>query len=59
MIPTGYSFNLDGASLFVGIGTLFIAQLYEIPLSLADQAMLIIIMVLTSKGAAGVPGPCS
>ena len=56
VIPTGYSFNLDGASLFVGIGTLFIAQLYEIPLSLADQVMLIIIMVLTSKGAAGVPG---
>ncbi|MFT2188187.1 cation:dicarboxylate symporter family transporter [Pseudomonas putida] len=56
VIPTGYSFNLDGASLFVGIGTLFIAQLYEIPLGLADQAMLIIIMVLTSKGAAGVPG---
>ncbi|CAB5526666.1 Glutamate-aspartate carrier protein [Pseudomonas putida] len=56
VIPTGYSFNLDGASLFVGIGTLFIAQLYEIPLSLADQAVLVLIMVLTSKGAAGVPG---
>lgn len=56
VIPAGYSFNLDGASLFLGIGTLFIAQLYNIQLSVADQAMLVVTMVLTSKGAAGVPG---
>lgn len=56
VVPVGYSFNLDGASLFLGIGTLFIAQLYGIDLSLADQAMLVVTMVLTSKGAAGVPG---
>ncbi|WP_245217774.1 cation:dicarboxylate symporter family transporter [Pseudomonas eucalypticola] len=56
VIPLGYSFNLDGASLFAGLGTLFIAQVYNIDLSLADQAMLVLIMVLTSKGAAGVPG---
>lgn len=56
VIPTGYSFNLDGASLFLGIGTLFIAQIYGIHLSLADQMMLVVTMVVTSKGAAGVPG---
>jgi len=56
VIPLGYSFNLDGASLFAGLGTLFIAQVYNIDLSVADQAMLVLIMVLTSKGAAGVPG---
>ena len=56
VIPTGYSFNLDGASLFLGIGTLFIAQIYGIHLTLADQMMLVVTMVITSKGAAGVPG---
>lgn len=56
VIPLGYSFNLDGASLFAGMGTLFIAQAYNIELALADQVMLVFIMVLTSKGAAGVPG---
>lgn len=56
VVPVGYSFNLDGASLFLGIGTLFVAQLYGIELSLAQQAVLVVTMVLTSKGAAGVPG---
>lgn len=56
VVPVGYSFNLDGASLFLGIGTLFVAQLYGIELDLAQQALLVVTMVLTSKGAAGVPG---
>ncbi len=56
VVPVGYSFNLDGASLFLGIGTLFVAQLYGIDLSFTDQALLVVTMVLTSKGAAGVPG---
>lgn len=56
VVPVGYSFNLDGASLFLGIGTLFVAQLYGIDLSLGDQALLVVTMVLTSKGAAGVAG---
>ncbi|SEC94384.1 cation:dicarboxylase symporter family transporter [Pseudomonas marginalis] len=56
VVPVGYSFNLDGASLFLGIGTLFVAQLYGIDLSMGDQALLVVTMVLTSKGAAGVPG---
>ncbi|KIH82535.1 cation:dicarboxylate symporter family transporter [Pseudomonas batumici] len=56
VVPVGYSFNLDGASLFLGIGTLFVAQLYGIDLSIGEQALLVVTMVLTSKGAAGVPG---
>lgn len=56
VVPLGYSFNLDGGSLFLGIGTLFIAQLYGIDLTLTQQIMLVLTMVLTSKGAAGVPG---
>lgn len=56
VVPIGYSFNLDGAAIFLGIGTLFVAQLYGIELTLAQQAMLVVTMVLTSKGAAGVPG---
>ena len=53
VVPVGYSFNLDGASLFLGIGTLFVAQLYGIDLSLGDQALLVVTMVLTSKGRPG------
>jgi proton glutamate symport protein len=56
VVPVGYSFNLDGASIFLGIGTLFVAQLYGIDLTLGQQALLVVTMVLTSKGAAGVPG---
>jgi len=56
VVPIGYSFNLDGAAIFLGIGTLFVAQLYGIELTMAQQAMLVVTMVLTSKGAAGVPG---
>lgn len=56
VVPVGYAFNLDGASIFLGVATIFIAQLYGIELSVAQQALLVITMVLTSKGAAGVPG---
>lgn len=56
VVPVGYAFNLDGASIFLGVATIFIAQLYGIDLSLTQQALLVITMVLTSKGAAGVPG---
>jgi len=56
VVPVGYSFNLDGASIFLGIGTLFVAQLYGIDLTVGQQAVLVVTMVLTSKGAAGVPG---
>lgn len=56
VVPVGYAFNLDGAAIFLGVATIFIAQLYAIDLSVTQQAMLVITMVLTSKGAAGVPG---
>ncbi|MEG1054657.1 MAG: cation:dicarboxylase symporter family transporter [Janthinobacterium sp.] len=56
VVPVGYAFNLDGAAIFLGVATIFIAQLYGVDLTVAQQAMLVITMVLTSKGAAGVPG---
>jgi proton glutamate symport protein len=56
VVPTGYSFNLDGASIYLGIGTLFVAQLYGIHLGWQEQIVLTLTMVVTSKGAAGVPG---
>lgn len=56
VVPTGYVFNLDGASVYLGIGTLFVAQLYGIHLGLQEQIVLVLTMVITSKGAAGVPG---
>ena len=56
VVPTGYTFNLDGASIYLAIGTLFVAQLYGIHLGPREQFLLILTMVVTSKGAAGVPG---
>ncbi|MFM0645974.1 glutamate/aspartate:proton symporter GltP [Paraburkholderia bryophila] len=56
VVPTGYTFNLDGASIYLGIGTLFVAQLYGVHLGLQEQFVLVLTMVVTSKGAAGVPG---
>ncbi|WP_322063269.1 cation:dicarboxylate symporter family transporter [Paraburkholderia sp. J63] len=56
VVPTGYTFNLDGASIYLGIATLFITQLYGIHLGWKEQIALTLTMVITSKGAAGVPG---
>ncbi len=56
VLPTGYSFNLAGTSIYLPMCVLFIAQAYHIDLSLADQLKLLGIMLLTSKGAAGVAG---
>lgn len=56
VVPMGYAFNLDGASIFLGVATIFVAQLYGIDLTISQQALLVVTMVLTSKGAAGVPG---
>ncbi|MCB4321985.1 cation:dicarboxylase symporter family transporter [Alcaligenes sp. 13f] len=56
VVPVGYAFNLDGASIFLGVATIFIAQLYGIDLTITQQLLLVVTMVLTSKGAAGVPG---
>jgi aerobic C4-dicarboxylate transport protein len=56
VLPTGYSFNLDGASIYLSIGTLFIAQAVGVDLSLGQQITVILVLMLTSKGMAGVPG---
>ncbi|MPQ31306.1 cation:dicarboxylase symporter family transporter [Clostridium estertheticum] len=56
VIPTGYSFNLDGSTLYEAIAALFIAQLYGIHLPLLTQINLVIVLAITSKGIAGVPG---
>jgi proton glutamate symport protein len=56
VIPTGYSFNLDGSTLYQSIAALFLAQLYGIDLSIGQQVTLVLVLMLTSKGIAGVPG---
>jgi aerobic C4-dicarboxylate transport protein len=56
VIPTGYSFNLDGFSIWLSLCVVFIAQATNTPLSLSDLALILGISVLTSKGAHGIPG---
>jgi Na+/H+-dicarboxylate symporter len=55
VLPLGYSFNLDGSMLYCTFAVLFIAQAYGIELSVAQQLMMLLILMLTSKGMAGVP----
>jgi proton glutamate symport protein len=56
VIPTGYSFNLDGSTLYQALAAIFIAQMYGIDMSITQQISLILILMVTSKGIAGVPG---
>ena len=56
VIPTGYSFNLDGTSIYLSMAALFIAQVYGVDLSIGQQLSLLGVLMLTSKGAAGVTG---
>jgi aerobic C4-dicarboxylate transport protein len=56
VIPAGYSFNLDGTSIYLTMATLFIAQATNTPMSLTQQLALLAVLLLTSKGAAGVTG---
>ena len=56
VVPTGYSFNLDGTSIYLSMAVIFIAQLYNVPLSISEMVTIILILMLTSKGAAGVTG---
>jgi len=56
VIPAGYSFNLDGTSIYLSMATLFIAQAYGINLSLGQQLGVLGVLMITSKGAAGVTG---
>jgi aerobic C4-dicarboxylate transport protein len=56
VIPTGYSFNLDGTSIYLTMAAVFIAQATNTPMTLLDQITLLGVLLLTSKGAAGVTG---
>jgi aerobic C4-dicarboxylate transport protein len=56
VIPSGYSFNLDGVALTLPLSTLFVAQVYGIELTIAQQLSVFVVMLFTSKGAAGVTG---
>jgi len=56
VLPTGYAFNLDGTAIFMTMGTVFLANAYDVPLSWAQELGLVAVMLLTSKGAATVSG---
>lgn len=56
VVPAGYSFNLDGTCIYLTCAALFVAQATDTPLSLAQQLGLLAVMLLTSKGAAGITG---
>lgn len=55
VLPLGYSFNLDGSIMYMTFATVFIAQSYGIDISMADQIKMMLILLVTSKGMAGVP----
>ena len=55
VLPLGYSFNLDGSIMYMTFATVFIAQAYGIDLSMADQIKMMLILLITSKGMAGIP----
>jgi proton glutamate symport protein len=54
VLPTGYSFNLDGSALYLGVGSIFIAQAAGIHFDLSQQLLMMVTLMLTSKGGAGV-----
>jgi aerobic C4-dicarboxylate transport protein len=56
VVPTGYSFNLDGTNIYMTMAALFIAQAMNIDLSIQDQILLLLVAMLSSKGAAGITG---
>jgi proton glutamate symport protein len=55
VVPTGYSFNLDGSTLYLSLASVFVAQAAGIHLSLPQQLLMMLTLMLTSKGVAGVP----
>jgi aerobic C4-dicarboxylate transport protein len=56
VVPTGYSFNLDGTSIYLTMAAVFVAQATDTPLDVGQQVTLLLVLMLTSKGAAGVTG---
>lgn len=55
VLPTGYTFNLDGSTLYLALASIFVAQAANIDLSIGEQAVMVFTLMLTSKGVAGVP----
>ena len=56
VVPTGYSFNLEGTSIYLSMAAIFLAQVYNIDLSIGQQLTILAVLMVTSKGAAGVTG---
>ena len=56
MVPTGYSFNLDGTNIYMTMGAVFLAQATNTPLDLKQQVALLLVAMITSKGASGITG---
>ena len=55
VVPLGYSFNLDGSMMYMTFAAIFIAQIYGIDMTLGQQVIMLLVLMLTSKGIAGVP----
>ena len=55
VLPLGYSFNLDGSMMYCTFATLFIAQAYHVPMTIGQQVVMLLVLMVTSKGMAGVP----
>jgi len=55
VLPTGYSFNLDGSTLYLSLASVFVAQLAGVPMTIGQQLIMMLTLMLTSKGVAGVP----
>ena len=55
VLPAGYTFNLDGSTLYLAVASIFVAQAAGVPLSLGQQLMMMLTLMLTSKGVAAVP----
>src|SRR4029079_18318580 len=55
VLPTGYSFNLDGTTLYLSLASVFVAQLFGVPMSFGQQLVMMLTLMVTSKGVAGVP----
>lgn len=56
VVPTGYSFNLDGTCIYLTMAAIFISQAIDVPLTITQQISILLVLLLTSKGAAGVTG---
>ena len=55
VLPVGYSFNLDGSMMYCSFATIFIAQVYSIEMPISQQLLMLLVLMITSKGIAGVP----